>query len=430
MPIRKKTEKFEGVSFQTEDNTSYSLIMDSTAIAAAIPFFFMLIGLEYLIARARNLKVFRFEDAISSLSCGISQQMVGIFLKVALGAGYVWVYENFRFATIEMNSWAAWFGIMILVDLAYFFFHWASHRVNFIWATHVVHHQSEEYNLSTALRQSIFQGLMSAPFYLPLALLGFPPLMLLLTITVNTLYQFWIHTQLIRSLGPLEWVLNTPSHHRVHHGIDPQYIDKNFAGMLIIWDRLFGTFQQERGPIHYGTVKPLKSWNPLWANTAGWVEILKLSSAARSLREKLYAWIAPPEWRPASLGGSLTIARVPASRLKYSSNPYRGVSLYIAGQFIVVSTVVVLMLLLQDTLPRSSALFIVSWILASLLAWSALSEHRAWGVALEFVRQGTFLLVTTLLLPAEIAAPVPQLVSALFAGLSLYALHEILKRQK
>jgi hypothetical protein len=301
--------------------------------------------------------------------------------------------------------------------------------VNFIWATHVVHHQSEEYNLTTALRQSMFQGLMSAPFYLPLAVMGFPPLMMLLAVTANTLYQFWIHTRLVDRLGPLEWVLNTPSHHRVHHGIDPQYVDKNYAGVLIVWDRLFGTFAPEKEPVHYGTVKPLKSWNPVWANLAGWKDIWDLSRQGKTWRERLYAWVAPPEWRPAHLGGVIEIPTVTKARVKFEPKPYRGMPLYIVSQFTVVLVVAVVMLLLQDELPLGISAFVVGWILASLVAWGALNERKPWGVALEFVRQGAFLLVVAFLLPAGVPVVLPQVAAGLFAALSLFGLRALLRKQ-
>jgi hypothetical protein len=183
----------------------------------------------------------------------------------------------------------------VLVDFAYYWFHRASHRVNFIWATHVVHHQSEEYNLTVALRQSWIQGLFSMVFYLPLATLGIPLDVALGSIALNTIGQFWFHTRAIRRLGFLELVLNTPSHHRVHHGRNPKYLDKNYAGVLIVWDRLFGTFVPEEEEPVYGIVKPLNSWNVVWANTHQWVELVRFCAAARNWKEKMLIWFLPPE---------------------------------------------------------------------------------------------------------------------------------------
>jgi hypothetical protein len=170
-----------------------------------------------------------------------------------------------------------------------------------------VHHQSEEYNFSVALRQSWFGQLTSWLFYVPLAIAGFPPAMFLVMTTLNTLYQFFIHTRLVGRLGPLEYVLNTPSHHRVHHGVNPRYVDRNYAGILIIWDRLFGTFEPEGDEPVYGLVKPLGSFNPLWANLHYWAQMADVARRTRRLRDKLRAFVAPPEWRPADLGGPVVV---------------------------------------------------------------------------------------------------------------------------
>ncbi len=203
----------------------------------------------------------------------------------------------------ELLVWV-WVLCFIGVDFFYYWFHRASHRVAAIWATHVVHHQSEDYNLAVALRQSALQPAFSWAFYLPLAFIGFPPPMFALLLSINVLYQFWIHTKLIGKLGPLEWILNTPSHHRVHHGSDPKYLDKNHAGTLIIWDRMFGTFQEEEEPPTYGITKPLRSWNPIWANVHFWVDLYKLAQETPSFKDRLLIWVRPPGWRPSSLAAA------------------------------------------------------------------------------------------------------------------------------
>ena len=178
-----------------------------------------------------------------------------------------------------------------------------SHQVNALWAAHIVHHQSEEYNLTVALRQSWFQGWFSWVFYLPLAFAGFDPIMFLTLSSFNTLYQFWIHTRAIKSMGFLEYILNTPSHHRVHHGSNPKYIDKNHAGTLIIWDRLFGTFQKEEEEVYYGITKPLASWNPFWANIHYWDDLVKTARQSPKISDKIKVFINPPGWFPDHLGG-------------------------------------------------------------------------------------------------------------------------------
>ncbi len=289
--------------------------MDGRAVALAIPLFFLLIGFELVADRKRRRRgeepLYRFADSISSLSCGVGQQVLQTLFLNALGAAtYLFVWEHARLADLSQGSPLTWVAAFVLVDLCYWVYHWASHRVNFFWAMHVVHHSSEEYNLSTALRQSWLTNLTSWIFYLPAALLGVPPFVFVLCLTLNILYQFWIHTRLVGKLGPLELVFNTPSHHRVHHGIDPEYIDKNYGGVFIVWDRLFKTFVEERAEPSYGTVKPLSSFNPFWANLELFVHLAKMSRRTRRLSDKILVWLKPPEWQPEDLGGVVTVPSV------------------------------------------------------------------------------------------------------------------------
>jgi sterol desaturase/sphingolipid hydroxylase (fatty acid hydroxylase superfamily) len=365
--------------------------MDGRAIAIAIPFFFVLIGVELLADRARRRRgaepLYRFADSIGSLSNGIGQQVLQVLAFSVVTAGvYGFVFEHA--ALLSMPSGALGFAIaFVLVDLAYFVYHWASHRVNFFWAMHVVHHSSEEYNLSTALRQSWFTNLTSWIFYVPLAVLGVPTKTFVICLTLNILYQFWIHTRIIGKLGPLEWVFNTPSHHRVHHGIDPQYIDKNYAGVFIVWDRLFGTFTEEREEPSYGTVKALASFNPFWANVEGFASLAAMSSRTRRLVDKLRVWVAPPEWRPEDLGGIVVVPEVDkATRVKYSVRPGRAVVRYVAAQFLIVAALVSTLLWFKAELPRELVVLGAAVILSALAVWAGLLEARPWALWLERAR--------------------------------------------
>lgn len=365
--------------------------MDGRAIAIAIPFFFVLIGVELLADRARRRRgaepLYRFADSIGSLSNGIGQQVLQVLAFSVVTAGvYGFVFE--RAALLSMPSGALGFAIaFVLVDLAYFVYHWASHRVNFFWAMHVVHHSSEEYNLSTALRQSWFTNLTSWIFYVPLAVLGVPTKTFVICLTLNILYQFWIHTRTIGKLGPLEWVLNTPSHHRVHHGIDPEYIDKNYAGVFIAWDRLFGTFTEERDEPSYGTVKPLASLNPFWANVEGYASLAAMSSRTRRLVDKLRVWVAPPEWRPEDLGGVVVVPKVDkATRVKYAVHPGRAVVRYVAAQFLIVAALVSTLLWFKAELTRELVVLGAAVILSALAVWAGLLEARPWAIWTERVR--------------------------------------------
>jgi sterol desaturase/sphingolipid hydroxylase (fatty acid hydroxylase superfamily) len=264
-------------------------------IVYAVPAFFALMGVEMLANRARfGSTRYRLVDSIANLGCGLGQQLIGVFVRgLGLGA-YTLVYQHARLATIPARSVLAWVLVFLGADLGYYVFHRVSHRVGFMWAAHVVHHQSEEYNLSVALRQSWLDQLVEWVFYTPLALAGFSPAMFVAVFSFNTLYAFWPHTRAIGRLGPLEWIINTPSAHRVHHAMNAPYLDKNYGGVLIIWDRLFGTFERERGAPVFGTPKPLGSASPLTANARPWLDLWAAARGARGLLEKARVWCAPP----------------------------------------------------------------------------------------------------------------------------------------
>ena len=364
-------------------------IMDARAIALSVPFFFLLIALELLVTRRRGEQVFAFHDAIGSLSCGVGQQAIGLVTAAAKAAGYALVYERFHLLAISPRSPVAWLVLFVATDLAYYAYHRASHRVNFLWATHAVHHQSEEYNLSTALRQSWFTSFTSWIFYLPLAVIGFPTGMFVLIYTLNTLYQFWIHTRAVDRIGFFETFLNTPSHHRVHHGVDPAYIDRNYAGVFIVWDRLFGTFEREgREPV-YGTVKPLGSFNPFWANIEPWVQLFALSRGMKRLRDKVWLFLAPPEWRPAYLGGNVVIPEVSrAAQRKYETVVPRGLNLYVGVAFALVVGGTTALLAFQSELGASGVALAAASILFGLLTPGGLFEARRWAVPVEWIRLG------------------------------------------
>src|ERR1043166_2493688 len=282
-------------------------------ITSSIPFFFALIGVELLVARVRRQPLYRLSDSISDLSCGILSQLAGVVIVLLTIAGYGWVQSRWGLQhALPVSAWiarapaAAWLLVFTFDDFAYYWMHRYSHVVNLLWAGHVVHHSSEEFNLTVALRQSSLHGLMSWFFYLPIALLGVPVSMWLVCHAVNLVYQFWIHTREIKTLGPLEWVLNTPSHHRVHHGVNPEYQDRNFAGTFIVWDRLFGTYDPERAPVVYGITKPLRSWNPIRANIHQFEEIWRVARACRSVPDKLRAVFGHPRWKPPNSGPQIS----------------------------------------------------------------------------------------------------------------------------
>jgi len=362
------------------------------AIALAIPFFFLLIGIELAWSAWSGRRVYRFNDLISNMGCGIGSQVVGAFTKTVIFAVYLWVYE-YRLFTLAPTA-LTWVVAFVLVDLLYYWFHRLSHEVNFLWAAHVVHHQSEEYNLSVALRQSWWQGVFSWWFYVPLALCGIHPMIIVTVGAVNTLYQFWIHTKAIDRLGPLEWILNTPSHHRVHHGSDPIYLDRNHAGTLIIWDKLFGTFQREEQEPIYGITNQLRTWDPLKANFSYWGELFALAGRAATWREKILVFLKPPGWQPASLGGfQAPVQKDRRTYRKFDTQVPRSWVWLAASQFMLLVAVTAYFLFLQATLSVS-----IQWVLGALIIWwvmdlGVMMEGLTWSLVSEIMRSLVLILV-------------------------------------
>ncbi|RZJ78820.1 MAG: sterol desaturase family protein [Flavobacterium sp.] len=355
-------------------------------IALSVPVFFILIGIELAYSFYKKLGYYRLNDSISNLSQGIGQQVTGLFMKTALFFGYAYIFEHWRLTTMPQTIWV-WIALFIAVDFCYYWFHRMSHQVNALWAAHIVHHQSEDYNLTVALRQSWFQGWFSWVFYLPLAWLGFDPVMFLTLSAFNTLYQFWIHTQAIKSMGFLEHIINTPSHHRVHHGSNPKYIDKNHAGSLIIWDKMFGTFQKEEEQVYYGITTPLASWNPVWANLHYWKDLLETAKRSNSLGDKINVFIKPPGWFPASLGGFKSAPDIDVLKYKkYDSKYDRNLIFYVLVQFVIALATGSALLFLYAKMPLTQNSIIAIFTLTTLLSCGALLDHKKWLKYFEYCR--------------------------------------------
>jgi sterol desaturase/sphingolipid hydroxylase (fatty acid hydroxylase superfamily) len=274
--------------------------MDLTLVA--IPAFLGLLGLEYAVAWARGRDIQTTRDTATSLSLGVGSVIVGFPYKAATAGLYVWVHEH-RLVDSGGSAWE-FAAALVAVDFAYYWFHRTHHEIRLLWASHVPHHSSRRYNLSTALRQT-WTPMTGLPFYLPLALF-FSPAQIATAFGVNLLYQFWIHTELIGRLGPLEWVLNTPSHHRVHHGANVQYLDRNYAGILIVWDRWFGTFEPEGERVRFGLTRNIASFNPVYAAFHEFAAVLRDALRASSLRDAAGYLLRPPGWKPRGAGATVS----------------------------------------------------------------------------------------------------------------------------
>ena len=272
-------------------------------IVLATPVFFALMALEFGVGRARGRAGYRLHDMLTSVGLGMLSQLVGLFTRLLNIGLYTLVFEHLAWFEWRVGSPWTWVGALLLYDLCYYWLHRAGHRVGLLWAAHAVHHQSEDYNLSTALRQTGSGWIASWLFYLPMAVLGVPPLVFATVALVDLLYQFWVHTEQIGSLGWFDRWFCSPANHRVNHAVNDRYVDKNYGGILILWDRLFGSFEAEdkAEPPVYGTRTPLRSFNPLWANLVVYADLARDAWRTRRWPDKLKVWWAPPGWRPADV---------------------------------------------------------------------------------------------------------------------------------
>ena len=268
-------------------------------ILFAIPFFIVSMLLEIYVTISHGIKTYEPKDALSSIAMGLGNVFLGFFSKALVIMAFFYVYDHFRLFTIPIVWWS-FILIFFADDIAYYLFHRISHECRLFWASHVVHHSSQHYNLSTALRQTWSGGFYTFIFWLWLPLLGFHPGMIMLQMSISLIYQFWIHTETIDKMPKwFEAIFNTPSHHRVHHGSNPLYLDRNHAGILIIWDKFFGTFQPELKDekVVYGLVKNIDTYNPVKIAFVEWVDLIKdVFSGEKSLKSRLLYFLKPPGW--------------------------------------------------------------------------------------------------------------------------------------
>lgn len=355
----------------------------------AIPFFFLLIGLELLADRWRGMNTYRLSDSINSLSAGVLSQASGLLSKGLSLLLYVWFWSHAALFEWPVDSPWPWVFAFVFYDFCYYWAHRSGHERNVLWAAHVVHHQSENYNLTTALRQTSTGFIFGWIFYVPMALAGVPPLVFLTVGALNLLYQFWVHTQHVAKLGWLEWIIVTPSNHRVHHGQNPRYMDRNYGGVFIVWDRLLGTFQEEldEEPVVYGVTTPLESWNPLWANVQFYARLWRDAVHASSWWDKLRLWFMPTGWRPSDVAAKCPLLKPELGKfLKYDVPLAPGQKLYAALQFSGYVIGTTWLLVIAGGLDLRELVIGWSWSAFGLYTIGIWLENRPWALWLELSR--------------------------------------------
>lgn len=407
--------------------------MQEKVITLATPVFFLLIFAELLVGLIRKRNTYRLNDAINSLSLGVLSQVTGVFMKLLSIGIYAWLVEHVALFSLSPDNPLVWVSGLLVYDFCYYWLHRMGHEVNVLWAAHVVHHQSEDYNFSTALRQTSSGALFGWVFYTPMAVLGYPVEVFAVVALIDLLYQFWVHTQHIGKLGWFDRVFVSPSNHRVHHAVNDIYLDKNYGGILIVWDRLFGTFIEERDDekIVYGTRSPLRSWNPLWANLDGYKAIWLDAWRARRFSDKLRVWIAPPGWHPEDVLKRWPSHAFDINRPLYNPNLTRGEQVYCLLQFSAVLLVTTHFLASVTAMTAPQLITYAFWIGAGLWIVGGLLDRRQSYVAFEVLR-----LVSTAAFvawsgtwfgPIDLSPTMQGMIVAIACG-SLIALWKVLKQ--
>ncbi|KAK9962422.1 hypothetical protein ABG768_007791 [Culter alburnus] len=376
-------------SLMTPNESSFATVQEVPKyVNQATPYFIGLILLEVVLGWLKtDGPRIKINDFITSLSAGMMSRLPQLMVRSLELSAYIYVWNNFRLLELPWDSawtwWLAFFG----VDMGYYWFHRFAHELNFLWAAHQVHHSSEHYNLSTALRQSVTQQFSSWLFYLPLALMV-PPSVFAVHVQFNLLYQFWIHTELVKDLGPLEWILNTPSHHRVHHGRNPYCIDKNYAGILIIWDKMFGTFTPESDKVVYGLTHPINTFEIWSVEFLYYPYLWQRFWEAEGISNKLSVILKGPGWTPGKprLGDIADIPQITGEEMPYDPAWSSLMQAYVFIQFMLLLDVYNNLLTDQTILSEMTVLLMTAYVLLSLTSLGFLIDQRANAAELEMMR--------------------------------------------
>jgi alkylglycerol monooxygenase len=362
-------------------------------ILYAVPLFFLLIFIEILLEKIKGTNYYRINDSINSLTAGVLSRVTGIVKQLFPLTAYVLIFEKLALFQIT-SSWWMWVTAFVLYDFCYYWKHRFGHEMNILWAAHVVHHSSEEYNLTTALRQSS-SSFFSWIFYLPMAVLGFDPITLITVGSLNLIYQFWVHTRHIPKLGWYEWVFVTPSNHRVHHAQNQVYIDRNYGGVFILWDRIFGSFQEEletEKPI-YGIRKALKSWNPLWANVHVYIQLFKDCWHAKRWQDKLLIWFKRTGWRPADVEQNYPLSKVDLTQFRKFDIPLSSTNrLYSLLQYSLIVFMGLLLIMNVANFTLTEQILGAFFVLYSSISAGLVLENSPLAMHLEWAKHSLILI--------------------------------------
>lgn len=399
----------------------------SIIITLAVPVFLLLIVIEYLYGLKVGKNNYKLSDTFTSLGLGLMSRFPPMLNIGLQGAAFVYVGSYLNLKLLPLDSPITWIVGFLLYDLSYYWMHRMHHEIKILWATHSVHHHGEEYNLSTALRQTSTGWLWKWIFYIPMIMVGVPGEVFVTVAGINLVYQFWVHTKHIGHLGILEKIFITPMNHGVHHAKNAEYIDANYGGVFIIWDRMFGTYIPERSDIKpvYGTVKPLNSWNPIWANFQVFYQMVQDTIHTKKLSDKFKIWYGPTSWRPADVIENNPNQATISLTKKY--NPPLTNEQKIFGVFQIFSIVILaatVILTVSSQTYQETSIFGLIFVLTVILISSILqNKENSFNIQL-FVSSGLILLifsgsaVSSSLLASQVIM-VHALINVLYIGIGI-----------
>lgn len=352
-------------------------------LAFALPAFFIFLFMEYKIAKYRKLKnIFNYDSTVSNISIGIAERLLSLFITASFYSLFYHIYEHYALLSIA-NKWYTWVALILATDLIWYWYHRLGHEVNFLWAAHIVHHQSEEFNLTVAARITVFQALIRNLFWCLLPWIGFHPSLVIFILIIHGLYSFFTHTQVVGKLRWLEYVFITPSLHGVHHASNEKYLDKNYGDIFVFWDKLFGTFQREEEKPSYGLTHPIKSYSFLWQHFHYYLEIWVAAIRAKGIKNKLTIIFGSPSLMDQNIRPMLEKKWLPAT-VKPGKN--RRLRIYVNVQILLGFLLMWLMTCYFGCLNNLGKTFGCSFIIITLIICGGLLEGRRWIWYMEYIR--------------------------------------------
>lgn len=351
-------------------------------IAFAIPFFVFFMLLEYYISKRKNKNIHQFNESVANINVGIVERITDLLTTGSFFFVFTWLSQNFSIFTIESN-WITWVLLFLATDLVWYWYHRFGHEINLFWAAHIVHHQSDDFNYTAAARITVIQAVARGLFWSILPIIGFPAEMIVVLLLIHGTYPFFTHTQLVGKLGWLEYIIVTPSHHRVHHSSNPEYLDKNYGDMLIIWDKMFGTFTEEKTEPKYGLTKSLGSHSFLWQHFHYFLELIVALRLAKTFKEKLKVIFGSPDDHDPRIRTLLERKlSQKVTHIQYTEKLIRAI------QVKTITTIIVLFvtILFSKNISQPNLLLLTTFIVLSVIVTGAMLEQKRWIFHLEFAR--------------------------------------------